>query len=427
MPTTNKNNSSFSKNPREIAYLALLANDRDDSFISDILDQWMIDANPKQKDAALAKEIAYGSCRMALTLDAIAIQCSNTGRLSLKRKEKLLLHTALYQYFFLERIPIYAIANETMQIAKKYCHPQFQKFLNALIRKFENVKIQLPEGNSASALSIRYSYPPFYIDCLIKDYGITTALQLIEMGNHPSITMLRLRKKEALNFLPQDSYRIVENTNQGMAVLFNSSVISEIASNPNVYIQNATPVTLMHHLKEEMAKPASVLDLCASPGGKLILVQDYFPDAQLFANDISEQKIQKLQSNLDKYSLKATLSCGRGETLKQELRYDLIIVDAPCSNSGVLNKRPEARWRLSEDQLANLEATQLALLENAASLLSIHGEIWYLTCSILKAENEHLIDKACQTLGLVIKRQKTILPTADGWDGGFACSLRIRC
>jgi 16S rRNA (cytosine967-C5)-methyltransferase len=116
----------------------------------------------------------------------------------------------------------------------------------------------------------------------------------------------------------------------------------------------------------------------------------------------------------------------RGEEFNSSDRFDLIIVDAPCSNSGVFNKRPEARWRLSEDALCALEKSQLALLRHAVTLLAPEGEIWFMTCSILDSENEAVINKLCSELPLEVRKSMTILPSADGWDGGYACALRIK-
>jgi len=183
----------------------------------------------------------------------------------------------------------------------------------------------------------------------------------------------------------------------------------------------------MTHLSQEIfQKPNSILDLCASPGGKTLLVHDLFPGAKLFANDISEQKMKKLSQNCQKYHLDASLSCCKGEDFVSEQLFDLIMVDAPCSNTGVLSKRPEARWRFSPETFKDLEETQLKLLGHAVTLLSPQGEIWYLTCSILDFENEKLIQQVCQKYDLQVRTQLTIYPSEAGLDGGFACALQRR-
>ncbi|MEI8365729.1 MAG: hypothetical protein WCF65_04840 [Parachlamydiaceae bacterium] len=207
-----------------------------------------------------------------------------------------------------------------------------------------------------------------------------------------------------------------------IAVIQKASEMSAIAAMPEIYIQNATSVALIADLAERTAKPKRILDLCASPGGKLLATHDTFPEAELFANDLSEEKILRLSQNLTKYGVKAHLSCGPGENYTSDVRFDVIILDVPCSNSGVLNKRAEARWRLAPEMIEALHVKQRALIAHAQTLLAPGGVIWYITCSILKSENEAMIAEiASQTSPkLQVQFSRTILPNTDGWDGGFA-------
>jgi 16S rRNA (cytosine967-C5)-methyltransferase len=244
-----------------------------------------------------------------------------------------------------------------------------------------------------------------YIERLLSDYPLETAEAILQVGNAPGITMGRMRPTSQVVPLPT------------------SEAIQKAATSPEYYIQNITPATLISHLSSAIDPPNHILDLCASPGGKLIHVHDLFQKAFLYANDINEGKLKVLKENLNKYQIEATFTQGKGETYSKTRTFDLIILDVPCSNSGVFNKRPEARWRLSKETLQDLEQKQFALLEHAVQLLASKGQIWYLTCSILKCENESFVNKACETFGLVVVTQQTILPNLEGWDGGFGCSL----
>lgn len=185
-----------------------------------------------------------------------------------------------------------------------------------------------------------------------------------------------------------------------------------------------TPVALVADLASKSSYPQRVLDICASPGGKLLAAHDHFPKAKLFANDISPEKILRLTQNLTKYGVTAQVRCGQGEDYPISEPFDVVILDVPCSNSGVLNKRPEARWRLTAEALQALKTQQLGLLEHALTLIGKQGVIWYLTCSILKAENEQLMAAFCQKHAMKMAYARTILPNAEGWDGGFACLLQ---
>lgn len=409
--------------PREAAYLALCASSKG-AFITDFLKDWQKNSSPSQQDYHLAQEIAYGTERMRMALDYLAVKGSERKKLSLKANERILLRTAIYQMVFMDRIPSYAIVNESVAIARKYCHKVFASFLNAVLRKMTTIKLELPQGTSLDSLSIRYSYPEFFVQELIKDHGIDPALKILEAGNLPAPIVARVRNLDGLEAYGISEANFIKGLSTPYAII-DGSLVAKLADNPSVYIQNVTPGALIEHLGSGFTQPSQILDLCASPGGKLLLAHDRYPQAVLYGNDVSEEKIKTLQQNLDKYGVKAQLSCSPGEEYEAARQFDLIILDVPCSNTGVLNKRPEARWRLSEEGLARLEETQLKLIKRAAELLSADGEIWYMTCSILKRENEGLIAKACERFHLKPRTQMTFLPNLEGCDGGFGCALTL--
>ncbi len=401
------------KNPREAAYLALLASLREEQFIADALKAWHPQAGPI--DYNLAREIAFGAARMALSLDWMAAQYSQHKKLDLKTREKALLRTAVYQLAYM-RAPAYAVVNETMEIAKLHCHSTFSRFLNATLRKLAENVPELPQHD----LSIRYSYPLFFINELLDQYGFQQTTSLLEAGNKPAPTTFRLRAGK----LPAGCEKMQE-TAAPMGIVREASAIQEIGASSAYYIQNATPVELIQSLSKGIkTSPVAILDLCASPGGKLLAVHDLYPKSALYANDVSEEKLRPLQENCAKYGMQAGLSVSKGEAFLSPQLFDLILLDVPCSNSGVLNKRPEARWRLSEAALKKQEELQLNLLSKAATMLTPNGEIWYLTCSILERENLGLVEKACSALSLSIKYHQTLLPNTAGWDGGFGCALK---
>lgn len=426
-----------SANPREIAYLALLSSLREESFLDEFLENLNVDLQNKlpSRDFQFCRALAYGTLQMALALDYLAKQLSDKKALKLKLKELIILRLALYQYYFMDKVPLYAIANEMGALAKKYTSIYFANFLNALLRKLEKTSPKLPKGNSIEELSILYSYPISYVNELIKDYGAEVAEIIMIAGNRPSPTIIRVRD------LPNQNPNEIETKTKHLSILstevFTMAELNSIhelthfANSQQYYIQNITPALLIGRLStffhNKGIRPNTILDLCASPGGKLLALHDLYQDSQLFANDISEAKLLTLKENIKKYNLKVTLSCSKGELFDSRgMYFDLIVLDVPCSNTGVLNKRPEARWRQNEESWNNLEKVQLGLIERAVQLLNNQSYIFYMTCSILKRENEDLIEKACNKFNLKWCWQETILPRLHGWDGGYGCILEKR-
>jgi 16S rRNA (cytosine967-C5)-methyltransferase len=404
--------------PREAAFCALLAAMRSEAFLQDSLAAWRESERPSKVDEALAYHIAYGAMRMAKPLDCYASSLSDNPR-RFKIKELAILRCALYQCVYLEKVPLYAIVDEMVSLAKKYCHTSFASFLNAILRKTEKFPLSLPQDDSLPSLSLRYSHAEWFIEQLITAYGLDSAKDILESSNRAFPTTARWRGK--LESRPQEFTYLSENI-----AIIPPSEVEKIGKSSDWYIQNIAPAALMSYLAEQDKNfsPGTILDLCAAPGGKFLLAHDLYTQAELFANDVSSEKLARLQENCQKYGLAALLSCCRGEEYPKDKQFDLIILDVPCSNSGVLHKRPEARWRLSQETLAEHIAMQKQLIANALDLLNPAGQIWYLTCSILPAENELLTDALCQELSLKKIAEKTILPNSSGYDGGYGCLLK---
>src|SRR5215813_3118466 len=129
---------------REAAYHALLASFQGKGFISDYLEEWCKQAKPSVEDHRFAQELSYGCARKALTLDYLSVQLSDKKKLQVKLKERVLLRLGVYQVYFMSSVPIYAATDETVTLARKYSHPTFAGFLNAIMRKFSQFKPELP-------------------------------------------------------------------------------------------------------------------------------------------------------------------------------------------------------------------------------------------------------------------------------------------
>ncbi|MEX2305631.1 MAG: transcription antitermination factor NusB [Waddliaceae bacterium] len=416
-------NKATVKSPREAAYFAVLSFLRDEGFAGEWLKLWKEEAIPAQIDYNLAREITFGIIRRKLTLDFLAKELTPKKRLDLKTREKVLLRMAIYQKVFMARIPDHAIVNESVELAKKHCHPSFVNFLNAILRKLVQAPPLLPQGVTVPELSIRFSYPEYFVNLLINTIGLEKTKAILQAENSPPKTMFRLLPSEE-TIEEKDGTTLIAGTKTPVAILEDATLLNEIASSSNYYIQNITQITLMDKLIEKAPVPSRILDLCAAPGGKLLSLYSAFPTSSLHANDISIEKLKKLEENKTKYQIPVMLYSMSGEKFSTNTPFDLIVIDAPCSNTGVLAKRPEARWRLTAKNLEQLTTLQMQLLRNALTLLNDDGEIWYLTCSILKIENNDLVEEFAKENDLEIRLIETIYPNEDGWEGGFAAALR---
>jgi 16S rRNA (cytosine967-C5)-methyltransferase len=378
-----------------------------DSFIEDFFLKNPL--NMSLQDEKLTKEIAFGVVKRNISLNYLI---DKLGAKKLSNDGKIIFKIALYQYVFLDKIPLYAIVDTSVELAKIFLSPKVAGFFNAFLRRLNKDMVLLPHDR----LDIFYSYPQFYVDALLQEYGKEKTKEILDVQNHFPSIMFRVREKD---FLPSFAIAFYENKIDIRILPKDVCVPIELFESPSVYIQNFTPAYLVEQLFNDIKAKENIkiLDLCASPGGKLILAHDLFSKKELFANDISEKKMVLLRNNLSKYGIEAKLSKYDALNFQSDTKFDIIIVDAPCSNSGVLHKRAEARLRLNAQNLKRHQQLQIDILKHAQNLLKPHGQIWYLTCSILKEENEDVVSHFNH--GKFYK----VLPDAEGRDGGFACAI----
>ena len=318
----------------------------------------------------------------------------------------ILLKMALYEYFFMSSFQMHATVNETVELAKRYS-PVQAKFLNAILRSIDKA----PDLKSLKKETSRYSLPQFIYERLKKSLPRERYKEIFEALLERPKYMIRSKSPLNLPLVALDVY------------LLEPGFFEEYLSVPRAYIQNITPVTLMHSLYSPDFNPLSILDMCAAPGGKLLLAHEFYPEAKLYANDVSLERLKTLEANLERLKLEARLTRLDGKDLSGT--YDLIILDVPCSNSGVMHKKIEAKYRLSQQELDRMVCLSKELLMHAKKLLAPGGQIWFMTCSILREENEGISAFASENGLKVIGSGLTIYPNKEGYDGGFAQKFQI--
>jgi 16S rRNA (cytosine967-C5)-methyltransferase len=189
------------------------------------------------------------------------------------------------------------------------------------------------------------------------------------------------------------------------------------------------------------SQPARVLDLCAAPGGKTTHLAQLLPRAQITAADASTRRLELLEESLRRVGLADRVRLrevdGRN-TGWEEGRFDAVLVDAPCTGTGVLARRQDARYRRDPGDLQTMAALQIALLEEALRLVRPGGEVVYSTCSLEHEENDAVVDTVLEknsaveeigvgtTVSPELQRggRMQVWPQRSGCDGAFAARLR---
>jgi 16S rRNA (cytosine967-C5)-methyltransferase len=415
-----------SENPRQIALRVLQAR-REGDFTEALLEQALDPAKTRISalDRGLCQELVYGIVRRQATLDWLIIQ-KTEGRQQNAGIQNLL-RLGLYQIFWLDKIPPHAAVHETVELAKREGYGPKAGFINAVLRgylrEFDATKKALVDLKTSNP-ALGFSHPQWLVEKWQKRFGDERTRQLLEWNNTPPKTFARI------NTLKIDAGKLIEkwreeNVEYDFARhgFLPENTMFELKAHPPLaslqsfrdgwfYIQD--PSTLLAPLELAPQLGETILDLCAAPGGKtMFMAEQMNNEGKIIASDVSEDRIKLIQENCQRLGV-TCVEAIQNSKLKN-LGFDKILIDAPCSNTGVLRRRVDLRWRISPEEILRLQRTQLDLLKQAAPMLKPGGILVYSTCSLESEENTVVIQEFLREL----------LSFADNADGAFVARLKL--
>lgn len=422
------------QNPREIAARLLREWERG----PDTADTLLADALPHlpPRDRGLCQELVLGVIRHRSALDWLIDQKTNGRRQ--QTLAQILLRLGLYQIFWLDRIPGHAAVNETVNLGRKHDLGPQAGFLNAVLRnclrEMDDWRARLADLRRERP-AIGHSHPQWLVQRWQDRWPNYD--QLLEWNNSPAPVYARrnpLRatapeleaqwKNEGAAFEPVKrdwlgSHEMYHLQTEG------SPAALESFAEGKFYVQDPSTLVSIYELNPQPGE--NILDLCAAPGGKSTAIAERMNnEGSVLAIDLDEARLGRLRENIARLGHTCIEPKPlHGIDLKTAGPFDRILVDAPCSNTGVMRRRVDVRWRLHARELSVLARTQLDLLQRAARLLPVDGTLVYSTCSLEHEENEAVVEKFVQ------KRRdfeqeitRTITPMNDGVDGAFVACLR---
>ena len=422
--------------PREIA-VRVLNRPQTGEFIENLLDRALASARLSPEDRGLCHELVYGVVRWQATLDWL-ISRKTAGR---KQKPvlEILLRLGLYQIFWLDRIPDHAAVNETVELARQFGFARESGFVNALLRGYlrecEATEAAL-EALKNSDPATAYSHPEWLVTRWRQRFGNDQAAQLMAWNNEPAETFARVNtiKTDAGKLIEQwrdegVDYDFIQRDWLAENVFFKLKKHPPLASLPSFkhgffYVQD--PGTLLAPNKLKCQTGQRILDLCAAPGGKVsYLAQQLQNEAAIVAHDLSDERLQWVQENCQRLGVTCVeLATASSPLLHSTQFYDRVLVDAPCSNSGVMRRRIDLRWRIRPEEIQRLQAGQLDLLRRGAAFLKPGSLLVYSTCSLEPEENEEVVDKfITENPTHELLESRTLLPFKDKVDGAFVATI----
>ncbi|MBI5395270.1 MAG: 16S rRNA (cytosine(967)-C(5))-methyltransferase RsmB [Verrucomicrobia bacterium] len=405
------------------------------SAADDLLHDALAGTALDERDRALTTELFYGCLRQRAALDWLAAQKSRHG--ALKPAVAVLARLGLYQLFFLDRIPAHAAVNETVELAKKHLSPRETGFINALLRAAERERATLKAALDHQPLPVRLSHPAWLVERWTARYGEAGARTLLEWNNTPPKLFARLNTLRTTADALLSKWReagieaALTSGNlwqQPMIELKGACAPERLPgfSEGAFYVQD--PSTL---LAVELLDPqpgARVLDACAAPGGKATLIAAMMQNrGEIVAEDSSAERLKLVVANCARLSVTSvTVRSARPPDAK-ETWFDRVLLDVPCSNTGVLRRRVDARWRLRPDDIARLAAEQLRLLQASARRVRRGGVLVYSTCSLEPEENRGVVEAFTKgNAEFALEKVVETFPPRDGVDGTFAARLSRR-
>jgi len=365
---------------------------------------------PDARDRALLTALVYGATRHRLTLDALARAAS--GRKTIDSGLLPILRVALYQLFFLTKIPPHAAVNEAVEEARRAA-PKAAPFVNAVLRGAQRLeggphplprpglptlglKTALWGSDPAERLSVAYSHPEWLVRrWLGHGWGLERVEAICAADNIPPVVTVA-------GVAVAGDPRNVEGFKEG-----------------KVRVQDETAARVAPLLDPKPSE--TILDLCAAPGGKSAHLAS-LTNGLVVALDVSPERIRLVRDSVKAFA-NVRIVCADGRRPPLRAVFDAVLADVPCSNTAVLGRRADARWRLTPKDFEKLRPLQDALLDAAASLVKPGGRLAYSTCSLEPQENE---DRSAA----FVKRRpefkigaETRSDPANGAGGGYAALL----
>lgn len=338
-----------------------------------------------EEDRSLANELAFGTLRHREEIDQIIRETYTGDFMIIDVILKNVLRIAVYQYLFLDRIPIYAIVNEAANFGRTI---KERGLINAVLRGIiRNKKVQELRIPKAWVLKTIVDAYPVEGEKIIESFKIRPTpyirVNLLKSNIEEAeakLDTIDVEYKKA-NWFPE--FKVVNR----LGNIINDSVLKD----GYISIHDEAQGLICHLVTPKPGE--KIVDLCAAPGSKTTYMAELMENkGMILAIEVSDVRMKMVLENAVRLGLtivRPVIADGRNYAIED---IDKVLVDAPCSNSGVIAKRPEVKERVNNKVIRRLAKLQYDLISNAATFLKVGGSLIYSTCSILPQENEEVVD-----------------------------------
>ena len=468
---------------RGVTFEALGTFENRRAFVSDALEQLFYERGVLPSDKGLATELSYGIARRLTTIDAILNVVCDRPQAMVQDGLWRLLRIGVYQLAWLQSIPAHAAIHETVELAHRLGQSGWAGFLNAILRRLQRDVLPtdqagwssqrtlaelvenpdpcwLPIRSSSSSgmsslnsqplliegLELRqpvfpdpsrfraahwaaaFSYPEWMIDDWCQQLGEVAAIDRANWFNSTGRMCLRVNlwkttREAVLASLEQVGIEAAPGQLPESILLGRPVPVAELPGffEGAISIQDESAMTAAALLAPQPGW--RVLDLCAAPGGKTAHMAEQMRNAgEIIACDATPERLPLIEQNCDRLGINIirTQAVSMEGAHTPDGPFDAVLVDVPCSNTGVLGKRPEVRWRFVPGELRELVPTQIRLLRSALDRVRAGGRVVYSTCSCDPRENEEVVREVLAHFPDCELREERRHVPGHPVDGGYA-------
>ncbi len=454
--------SSQNRTARSVAAEAMTRFDPHRTYAASVLEALLPATDEKQRTT----DLVYGTIRNTAAIDCVISSVSGRDIKRIQNKLLGILRVAIYELIYCPQTAVYSVVDQAVETTKTVAGRKQSGFVNAVLRQsvrsISQRSAPLPQSNSRSTipqtpssgctfdteilpdpqadpgayLSTAFSLPQWLAEQWLEQFGFDEAIAAcFGVNRRPSIYLRPNRLKTTAERLA--------------AMLTEASVEAHITPDESlVQLKSPRAVTTLPGFDDglfviqdisayravELLKPQpdwNILDLCSAPGVKATQIAEATADrAQILAADIDTERLRKVTENAARLGITSISTVDRNRlqaAVGTHGPFDAVLLDVPCSNTGVMARRVEVRHRISATAIEKLARTQRQLLEKAALLTKPGGKICYSTCSIQNAEDGRLIAAfLAENSDFALEKEQLILPAAQQFDhdGAYAAVIR---
>ncbi|HOK66200.1 MAG TPA: transcription antitermination factor NusB [Anaerohalosphaeraceae bacterium] len=454
---------SFGSSNRGLAAEILLSWEEGQHTASELLEQTL----PEAESRGQVTDLVLGVLRNRTLLDTVLTAAAELKPSFVEKDLMTLLRLGAFELLFCPDTAEYAVVNETASLAGKQARRR--GFINAVLRRVQRLienrrcpregsdlrrwipakagtgcllkepLLPDPDSQMLEYCSMAFSIPKWLAERWLAAYGADNLPAVCAASNRiPAIilqpNLLKTTAPRLAELLKSEAVHAELNAEQTMLRIHTHRYLPDLWTFQKGYffIQDPTAARAASMLP---VQPGSVvLDFCAAPGGKTVqLAMKMKNQGRILAVDADSRRLQKVEENCRRLEI-SCVQCVRPEQIKEALgaknKVAAVLLDVPCSNTGVMARRVEVRWRLKPESIPEMVQTQKDLLEQAAGFVRKHGTLVYSTCSILPEENQQVVqDFLARHPLFTLEQEELTLPSCGsqtdfGHDGGYAALLR---